>query len=185
MQSPNQHPSNSVIEFWFNELTPKDWFTKSSDLDNTMKIRFGELQQQAACNELYQWRNQAESALAEIILLDQFSRNIYRDSAQSFACDEFAVALVLQAVDKGFDQQLTAVQRGFIYMPFMHSESLTIHALAVEYFTALGNEQQLEYEYKHKAIIERFGRYPHRNAILGRTSSSEETLFLEQPNSSF
>ena len=118
-------------------------------------------------------------------LFDQFSRNIYLDKPESFACDPMAVALSQCAINQGFDSQLGEDQRVFFYMAFMHSESRIIHQQAMKYFEALGIESSLEFEIKHKAIIDKFGRYPHRNNILGRSSTDEEIEFLKLPNSGF
>jgi len=130
-------------------------------------------------------RQTAQGRLAEIIVLDQFARNLFRDQAQQFAADAMALVLAQEAIAQGFDQQLPAQQRLFMYMPYMHSESVLIHQRAVALFTALGLPDNLDFEYKHQAIIDRFGRYPHRNALLGRASTAEELAFLQQPNSSF
>jgi len=135
--------------------------------------------------ELWSWRSNAEGRLAEIIVLDQFSRNLYRDSPRAFAQDALALALAQEAISLKLDQQLSPEQRSFLYMPFMHSESQIIHEFALKLFQRLGNPENLDFEKKHKIIIERFGRYPHRNQILGRQSSAEELEFLTQPNSSF
>ena len=118
-------------------------------------------------------------------MLDQFSRNIYRDDARSFASDTLALALAQEAVASGADQSLSAVERSFLYMPYMHSESAAIHIVAMQLFDQPGLESNLEFEKRHKAIIDRFGRYPHRNAVLGRASTPEEVEFLKQPGSSF
>ncbi|HDY7531243.1 TPA: DUF924 domain-containing protein [Vibrio vulnificus] len=174
-----------IIEFWFNELEPKQWWQKDAAFDSMIKTRFGELHRQARHGELFKWRETALGSLAEIIILDQFSRNIYRDEADSFACDSVALALAQFAISKGLDIELSINERAFMYMPFMHSESKLIHTQAVKLFEALGVESNLDFELKHKAIIDRFGRYPHRNQILGRQSTSEELEFLKQPNSGF
>ncbi len=174
-----------VIEFWFLELKPEQWWVKDPELDQTIKQRFEDYLQAATNRELTMWRDQPRGRLAEVIVLDQFSRNIYRDTPQAFAADEQAVALTLKAIEVGDDQSLTANERSFIYMPLMHSEDPDIHTLAVEVFTRLGNENNLQFELKHKEIIDRFGRYPHRNEILGRESTPEEIEFLKQPGSSF
>ncbi|REL29458.1 DUF924 family protein [Thalassotalea euphylliae] len=174
-----------VINFWFQELAPKQWWQKDEELDATIAKRFAGLHKQASAGELFAWRDNAEGALAEVIVLDQFSRNIYRDTPQAFACDNLALALAQYAIEKRFDNELTAKQRSFLYMPFMHSESQLIHQEALKLYTALGNENNLKFEQQHKAIIDRFGRYPHRNKILGRASTPEEIEFLTQPNSSF
>lgn len=176
---------NDVLSFWFDELSPEDWWKKDDALDATIRKRFGGLHGRAAACELDSWRQTAERALAEIIVLDQFSRNIYRDSAQAFACDSLALALAQEAIVKGFDTKLQESRLAFLYMPFMHSESWVIHERAMELFKAPGLEHNLEFEIKHKEIIDRFGRYPHRNKLLGRVSTPEEKEFLKQPGSSF
>ncbi|MCW8832764.1 MAG: DUF924 domain-containing protein, partial [Colwellia sp.] len=127
----------------------------------------------------------AQGRLAEIILLDQFSRNMYRDTPKSFAQDPLALALSQQAIQMGADKALTAVERSFLYMPFMHSESLLIHQQACQLYKDNGIDSNYQFELKHLAIIERFGRYPHRNKILGRESTPAEITFLTQPGSSF
>ncbi len=174
-----------IIDFWFNELNPEQWWKKDLSFDQMINERFGQLHFQAKLGELYEWRKIPEGSLAEIIILDQFSRNIFRDKPEAFACDPMALALAQEAVAKGFDQSLTQTQRLFLYMPYMHSESQKIHEVAVSLFESLGIAQNLDFELQHKAIIDRFGRYPHRNEILGRKSTSEEIEFLQQPNSSF
>lgn len=176
---------NKIIDFWFTELEPKQWWQKDDRLDAQIKTRFGKLHHQASVNELFDWRESATGSLAEIIVLDQFSRNIYREKPAAFACDTLALALAQTAIAKGFDKKLTDEQRVFLYMPFMHSESKLIHKEAVQLFKALGIQNNLDFEYQHKAIIDRFNRYPHRNKILGRESTKEELEFLKQPNSGF
>lgn len=176
---------NKIIDFWFTELEPKQWWQKDDGLDAQIKTRFGKLHHQASVNELFDWRESAIGSLAEIIVLDQFSRNIYREKPAAFACDALALALAQTAIAKGFDKELTDEQRVFLYMPYMHSESKLIHKEAVQLFKALGIQNNLDFEYQHKAIIDRFNRYPHRNKILGRESTKEELEFLKQPNSGF
>lgn len=174
-----------VIEFWFLELKPEQWWVKDPELDQQIERRFADYLQAAKSHRLATWRDQPRGRLAEIIVLDQFSRNIYRDTPEAFAADEQAVQLTQKAIESGDDLSLTADERSFIYMPLMHSEDPHIHLLAVEKFTELGNENNLQFELKHKEIIDRFGRYPHRNKILGRESTLEEIEFLKQPGSSF
>ncbi len=174
-----------ILEFWFDEIEPRQWWQKSDDFDRNISERFGKLHNMARAGELFTWRETPQGALAEIILLDQFSRNIYRDKPESFACDPMAVALSQCAINQGFDSQLGEDQRVFFYMAFMHSESRIIHQQAVRYFEQLGIESYLDFEMKHKAIIDKFGRYPHRNLILGRSTTDEELEFLKLPNSSF
>lgn len=178
-------PYQQVLQFWFSELTAKDWFRKDEKLDQMITERFERLLQAAGACELYDWRQTPDGRLAEIIVLDQFSRNIYRDNAKSFSQDALALALAQEAVAIGADMALPVTQRAFLYMPYMHSESLLIHEQAVKLFQQTGLETNLNFENRHLAILERFGRYPHRNAILGRQSTPEEIEFLAQPGSSF
>ena len=174
-----------IIDFWFSEIEPKQWWQKDEDFDSMIRARFGNLHERAKAGELFQWRETAPGSLAEVIILDQFSRNIHRGKPESFACDPMALALAQVAISKGMDRELPESHRVFLYMPFMHSESPLIHVEAVKLFESLGNPTNLDFEFKHKAIIDRFGRYPHRNEVLGRPSTQEEIRFLEQPNSAF
>ncbi|UPQ90167.1 DUF924 family protein [Vibrio sinaloensis] len=176
---------DDVIQFWFHELEPKDWFSSSLELDQRITSRFLPLLERAAQCELAHWRDSAQGRLAEIIVLDQFSRNIYRNTPRAFSQDPLALALAQEAVSLGVDQKLPIEQRSFLYMPYMHSESALIHTQALVLFNTPGLEHNYEFELKHKAIIDQFGRYPHRNKILGRESSEQELAFLEQPDSSF
>jgi len=175
----------SIITFWFEELTFNQWFTKDLSVDKIIKDRFEDLNIKASKNELFNWRNDAFGCLAEIIVLDQFSRNLYRESPKAWQNDSLALSLAQEAIRRKLDMELSKIQRSFLYMPFMHSESLVIHNEAVKLFSLDGLENNLEFEIKHKEIIEKFGRYPHRNKILGRKSTLDEIDFLKQPNSSF
>ena len=175
----------TIIDFWFQELEPSQWWQKDLDFDAMIQKRFGHLHEQATAGELYSWRETAKGSLAEIIILDQFSRNIYRDKPEAFASDPLALALSQFAISKKFDEQLNQTERSFMYLPFMHSESAMIHEGALKLYESLGNAGNLDFELRHKTIIDRFGRYPHRNKILGRLSSAEEAEFLKQPNSGF
>jgi len=174
-----------VLNFWFNELTPQQWFAKSDALDETIKHRFGATLKAASLGELWQWRESAKGRLAEIIVLDQFSRNVYRDRPASFAQDAMALVLAQEAVALKVDADFNAAEKAFLYMPYMHSESALIHQQAVQLFNQPGLETNYDFELKHKEIIDKYGRYPHRNAILGRESSPDELAFLQQPGSSF
>lgn len=174
-----------VLHFWFEEIEESAWWIKDDAFDQQITQRFGKLHQQANLNELFSWRNTAHSSLAEIIILDQFSRNIFRNTPHSFSSDPLALALAQQAIEKGFDKQLPVRQRNFLYLPYMHSESLKIHEEAVKLYAYSADANTIEFENKHKIIIERFGRYPHRNEILGRQSTAEEVEFLKQPGSGF
>ncbi|MEJ6656862.1 MAG: DUF924 family protein [Pseudomonas sp.] len=174
-----------ILEFWFEELKPAMWWKKDEQLDQLIRQRFGALHRQAASGELWQWRAAPEGRLAEIILLDQFSRNMHRDRPESFAQDGMALVLAQEAIAAAADLALPVSYRNFLYMPFMHSESLAIHERAVVLFSTPGMEGNLDFELRHRDILQRFGRYPHRNKILGRTSTEEELVFLTQPGSSF
>lgn len=174
-----------IIHFWFDELTPEQWWKKDSHLDQQIKERFLDLHHRASQGELFEWRQAPLGRLAEIIVLDQFSRNIYRGKPEAFTQDSLSLVLAQEAVRSGDDQQLEINKRGFLYMPFMHSESRLIHQEAVKLFSQPGLEYNLEFELLHKKIIDRFGRYPHRNEILKRNSTPEEVEFLKEPNSSF
>lgn len=174
-----------VLDFWFKELTRKQWFAKSEELDNIIKERFASMVEAAAKGECWQWRKEAKGRLAEIIVLDQFSRNIYRGTPSAFAQDKTALVLAQEAVEQGADKLLGSDEKAFLYMPYMHSESRLIHDQAMQLFDQPGLEDNYKFEVKHKEIIDRFNRYPHRNAILGRESTPDEEAFLKQPGSGF
>ena len=177
--------ANDVLHFWFDQLTDKQHFTKDVLLDAEINTRFGATLEAAARCELFAWRATALGRLAEIIVLDQFSRNVYRDTPRAFAQDVLALGLAKELVASGQDMLLTIKQRAFAFMPYMHSESALIHAQAVQLFAQAGLENGLDFELCHQVIIDRFGRFPHRNALLGRASTAEETAFLSEPGSSF
>lgn len=174
-----------VLNFWFDELAPEQWWTKDENLDQKIIERFSQVHQRASRCELFEWRETARGRLAEIIVLDQFSRNMFRGTPESFAWDSLALALSQEAISAGAEKFLTPVERSFLYLPFMHSESLLIHEQAVKLFTDNGIAGNLDFEIQHQNILKKFGRYPHRNAILGRASTPEELEFLQQPGSSF
>lgn len=177
--------AETVLQFWFEICTPQQWWTKSADFDREVKARFGATLVAAQHCELFPWRATPQGRLAEIIVLDQFSRNIYRDTPKAFSQDAQALCLAQTALEQGADLVVSAVQRPFFYMPYMHSESLLIHDEALKCFRQPGMEDNLDFEIRHRDIIARFGRYPHRNAILGRASTDEEIEFLKTPGSSF
>ncbi len=190
-----------VVDFWFGDLksnedvisksTRSRWFMKSDEFDREIKDRFSKALESAANGELDSWLESGRGRLGFIILLDQFSRNIFRDQANSFDYDPMALKVCLDGIEKKQDEELLFAQRSFFYMPLMHSEDREIQKKSIEIFTKLGIDEgktgsdHLEYAIKHKAIIDRFGRYPHRNQILERTSTPEEIEFLKGPNSSF
>ena len=176
---------NPILRFWFTELTPKQHYAKDATLDEAIRTRFGATLEAAARCELFAWRTTPEGRLAEVLVLDQFSRNVYRDTARAFAHDALALALAQELVASGQDRSLPLAQRSFAYMPYMHSESALVHDQAVALFSQPGMEDTLRFELRHQEIIGRFGRYPHRNAVLGRESTPEELAFLSEPGSSF
>ena len=172
---------NDVLNFWFTEHGPKDWFAKSDELDAQIREKFLGTYEAAARGELESWRETSRGRLAEIIVLDQFPRNMFRNDPRSFAEDGRALAAAEEAVASGDNTRLTKQERQFLYMPFMHSESKAVHRRALWLFTTLLPQHwnALVYEWKHKRIIDRFGRYPHRNAVLGRVSTPAEEEFLK------
>jgi len=180
-----ENQPRKVLEFWFEELEPAQWWQVNEEVDQLIRDRFTELHNQACRCELFGWRQTPQGRLAEIIVLDQFSRNIYRNKPDAFAADPLALALAQEAIAQGADAQLEEHQKGFIYLPFMHSESLVVHEEAEQLYRKLGNQNNLDFELRHKVIIEQFGRYPHRNKILNRESTKQEIEFLKQPGSSF
>ncbi|ATX77633.1 MULTISPECIES: DUF924 family protein [Reinekea] len=176
---------DDVLFFWFNDIKPAQWWVKDLDFDRLIERRFSALHEQAIRCELFAWRASAKGRLAEIIVLDQFSRNMFRDTPKAFGSDPLALALAQEAVALGVHNDLTEMERSFMIMPFMHSESLIVHDAALTLFIANGIPESLNSARRHRAIIEQFGRYPHRNLILGRASTPEELEFLTQPGSSF
>lgn len=174
-----------VLRFWFEETESKMWWVSDVDFDTRIRSRFSSTLEQAAAGELDGWRRTPRGRLAEILVLDQFSRNIHRDTPLAFARDPVALVLSQEAIAAGVEGSLSPIERAFLYMPFMHSESRLIHERAELLFRENGLPESHAFEMKHKAIIDRFGRYPHRNWILGRASTAEETEFLKQPGSSF
>jgi uncharacterized protein (DUF924 family) len=174
-----------ILRFWFEEIDHSKWWGKDDDFDKLIIGRFASTHAMAGRCELFEWRTDAHGRLAEIIVLDQFSRNMFRDSPLSFAQDSLALALAQEAISAQADKVLGPIERSFLYMPFMHSESLKIHEVAMDLFQNNGIQSSLDFEIRHKRIIERFGRYPHRNSVLGRESTAEEIEFLKQPGSGF
>ena len=185
-----------ILDFWFGKSEDsyygkpiKSWFIQDDKFDQIIKSRFRETYQQAANGSLHYWQKKPLSCLALIITLDQFPRNIFRGLPQAFATDNQALKYAQYAVNQGFDSQLLPVQRWFVYLPFEHSENLKLQEKAVKLFTSLKDDpdstRTIDYAYQHFEVIKKFGRFPHRNAILGRESTPEEMDFLKQPGSSF
>ncbi|MDO4642486.1 MAG: DUF924 family protein [Cardiobacteriaceae bacterium] len=174
-----------VLDFWYDVGNQPYWFAKSDAFDEKIRTQFLEVWQQAAAGELVAWRDTLEGRLAEIIVLDQFSRNLHRNTPRAFAQDGMALVLTQEMLRHEGFAALDVMQRKFALMPLMHSESTVIHAAAMPLFADYTDASTLLFEEKHKVIIDRFGRYPHRNAILGRESSAAELEFLQQPGSAF
>lgn len=178
---------DEVLRFWFDEAGPTRWFKRSDAFDEQLRERFLDTWHAAAAGECGHWRGSPAGRAAEIIVLDQFSRNLFRDEGRAFAQDGMALVLAQWAIATGDDTNkdasegtgMTPDQRYFTYMPFMHSESLDIHDQAIRLFTALGNGKALEYEIRHRDVLRTYGRYPGRNAALGRTSTAEERAHLD------
>lgn len=184
--TPETHIAE-VLKFWFEECEPTDWF-KGAHLDELICKRFGDLVRSARKGQYDEWgesANGANGSLALIILLDQFTRNIFRDSAEAFVADCKAREIARAAVDRGYDRNMTVDQRTFMYLPFEHSEDIVDQIYAVELFTEMGNERYLSYAVAHRKIIDRFGRFPHRNAVLGRANTPEEEEYLSDPDAGF
>ena len=185
--------AQEVLDFWFGrEGEPgygefrEAWFRKDPEFDRKVRARFEDLHEAAAAGLLEGWREEARSCLALVIVLDQFPRNMFRGDPRSYATDRMAQEAAEYAVDRALDRELPAFQRMFLYMPFMHSEDLGHQRRSVELFRALGGEDDATgYAVRHMEIIERFGRFPHRNEVLGRRTTPEEAEFLTQPGSSF
>lgn len=175
---------DDIIDFWFVQISPKQWWVKDTELDLQIKKTYGATLQAAIKGELQHWRKDAQGRLAEIIVLDQFSRNIYRDTPAAFSADNIALELAQQAVTLGCLAELPVHQAAFLIMPYMHSESMEIHQQALPLFEQYA-PNNLPSQQQHQAIIAQFNRYPHRNAILGRESTAAELAFLTQPGSRF
>jgi len=173
-----------VLSFWFQELGEAHWFAKNGLLDEQIRARFLVLYEQVARSE-GGGVTTPRAMLAAVIVVDQFSRNLFRGTPRAFAADPLARRLARQAIAQGFDAAMKSEERLFLYLPFEHSEDRADQVLSVDLMRGLGREDWTRYAEAHKAIIDRFGRYPHRNATLGRPSTPEELAFLEEPGSAF
>jgi uncharacterized protein (DUF924 family) len=174
-----------VLDFWFSDRARELWFLRDGAFDTEILDRFQGLAEAAAAGELDDWLESAKGTLALIILLDQFPRNMHRGSALAFATDAKARSAARLALDRGYDQGATDDERCFLYLPFEHSEDLADQNRSVRLFEMLGDARWIDYAVRHREIVARFGRFPHRNAVLGRPSTPEEEAFLEEPQSSF
>lgn len=175
-----------IVDYWFSPPVRRYWWKHDRTFDAELAERFGALHRRAAGTGLPEWRADPQGRLAEIIVLDQFSRNLHRGRAEAFANDALARRLTREAIAAGADRDLPPAQRAFLYMPLMHSESPHDHEDALRLFASdPALAEQLKFERRHKSVIDRFGRYPHRNAALGRASTKEEQAFLDQAGSGF
>lgn len=174
-----------VNRFWFEELHPDDWWTKSTRVDQAIIRRFGPLHDRLSREATAGSFTTADGFLAAVLVLDQFSRHIWRGHPRAFAQDDLALEIATRAIEDGFDRQAPVVRRRFFYLPYEHSEDRAVQRVSIALFATLGERDAEHYAYLHKVIIDRFGRFPHRNRILGRETTPEEAEFLKGPNSSF
>ena len=174
-----------ILDFWFTEINPASWFKRDADFDAALEARFGGAVTNALAGRLDHWADNADGCLALIILLDQFTRNIFRQSARAFSGDEMALALSLRCIDRGHLDSTKPSHCHFMLMPMMHSENLEIQVAALPLFKKYTDKRTHDYAVQHHDIIARFGRFPHRNEALGRPSSDEEKVFLSEARSSF
>jgi len=185
-KNPNVEPPwvGTVINFWFEELTETDWFARSDVIDRHIRERFLTLHQRLVthdgCGVL-----EPRPILASVIVLDQFSRNLFRDSPYAYSADSIARRLARVAIERSFDVAMTRLERLFLYLPFEHSEERADQALSVQLIGSVGDAAWTRYAIAHKEIIDRFGRFPHRNAVLNRLSTADEVAFLKEPKNSF
>jgi uncharacterized protein (DUF924 family) len=184
--------ASEVLLFWFGEVPHESrdvWFRKDPIFDDAIRERFGDAVASALGGAFSDWSHSTRGALARVILLDQFTRNTFRDTPRAFAGDALGLAVATAVVDAGGDLALDRYERQFLYLPFEHSESVAMQDRSVALFAALardtGDDSLMPWARRHAEIIHRFGRFPHRNAILGRVSTPEETAFLEEPGSRF
>ncbi|MEQ8604691.1 MAG: DUF924 family protein [Marivibrio sp.] len=177
--------AQSVLDFWFGELTPRQWFAKDDRVDAAIAERFATLTARVATGAMPHWAGSPGGLLAAVIVLDQFPRNLYRDDPRAYATDDQARALADEAIERGLDRGMSARARQFLYMPFMHSEAPEDQARCVDLFATLEDPDALWFAERHKEIVDRFGRFPHRNKVLGRETTAEEAAFLKEPNSAF
>ena len=178
--------AGEVLAFWFGETRPRQWFAKDTAFDALVRDHFLGLTRQALAGELDAWSTEPTGALALVLLLDQFPRQIWRDTAMAFAGDPQALALSLKAVERGWlEAEPEQARRQFWLMPLMHSENLAVQEEALPLFERFTDSRTLEFARRHRDVIARFGRFPHRNAVLGRESRSEELAFLQTPGARF
>ena len=188
MTDPAAGQAEAVLRFWFEESTPEDWFKKSDEFDAKIRDRFLQVYEAAVAGRLEGWRETAAGCLALILVLDQFPRNLFRDDPRAFATDAAARDVTAHVLARGFDMapEIAAERRIFFYMPLEHSEDLADQQRCVELVrTRIDSANYLDYAERHLRVIERFGRFPHRNAVLGRTNTPEEAAYLAEPGAGF
>ncbi|HEU4960986.1 MAG TPA: DUF924 family protein [Sphingomonas sp.] len=173
--------ARGVLAFWFDETPPDKWFAKDAALDAAIADRFGKLHDAVLASGAAGWERETDTLLAAVILLDQFSRNIFRGKGEAFAGDALALDLTHRALARGWDAAIPPERRAFLYMPLMHAEDCEEQRLSIQCFTKLGNPDNLDFARQHRVVIDRFGRFPSRNAALGRSSTAEEKAYLSQP----
>jgi uncharacterized protein (DUF924 family) len=174
--------ARNVLRFWFEELAPELQFAKDDAVDAAIRDRFGACRDLVLATGAAGWRDTPDDLLAAIILLDQFSRNIHRGSAEAFAADPLALSLTMEGIGKGWDAEMAPERAVFLYMPLMHAENPEAQRLCLEKFTALGRAENIRFAMDHAVVIEQFGRFPSRNAALGRDSTADERAYLERPD---
>ncbi len=177
--------SHEILDFWFTQLSASQWYRSDAAIDQEIVRRFKPAYDRLSRAVPVAWSNTGPGCLAAVIALDQFPRNMFRGQPLAFATDSIALALSTQAIDRKFDAELDPAGKQFLYMPYQHAEDRSVQARSLELFASLGNSQILDFARRHHDIIARFGRFPHRNAILGRSSTPEELEFLSKPGSSF
>lgn len=182
-----KNSQSDILSFWFEQIQPQQWFQVNEDFDAEIIARFHDDYEKAKDGIYDDWKKDADGCLALILLLDQFPRNMFRGKPEAFSTDGKALVIAKFALSKGFDQLLTPVKRRFMYLPYEHSENLIDQRKCVELFEKMKKDDPLGYEYavKHLKVIEKFGRFPHRNKILGRDNTSEEEEYLSQPDAGF
>jgi uncharacterized protein (DUF924 family) len=177
--------ASEVLKFWFEETRPEQWFKKDAVFDAAVRSRFLDLHAELALRSQQELLGDERSALAAVIVFDQMSRNMFRDTAAAFASDALALSLAQEAITRGFDREFSKAERMFFYLPFEHAEDRRAQARCVELMASLDDPELTGWATAHREIIDRFGRFPHRNAVLGRAPTQEELEFLDQPGSSF
>jgi uncharacterized protein (DUF924 family) len=185
IESRSQPTQDTVLDFWLLQTGADKWFSRDDALDDVIRVKFAALHERAVAGALASWRETALGCLGEIIVLDQFSRNLYRDDARAYAADDQAREILVLALSQDFDAGMSKDEKRFLYMPLQHSEDAADQARSVELFRSLEDDETFQFTLRHQEIISRFGRFPHRNAALGRDSTAEEIAFLGGPNSEF